>query len=290
MVFFKKRLKSTTQNIREEPAKPLKLQQPLPSPDPDIVLIYADGTPILHPNELLLQTLSQRTCGRRAVANTTAAADLSFIATVYVTTERLILVSNNSSAHQVQINALDAMKTAAIPSLNANSPPPTSRSPTHQVELYTQNTNVTTIGFRSASRARSFLKLIANIRFELMIKTHLSPRYSDPCREVHCSKSEPCLCCWEHQDQVLPSYEQSEEAVRLYLVLLNLIPNEAEFDRRSRRVALAAACFPPGSTAAEEEEQAARRRRARRQRQNISEMSGLYNGNEHTYTVPLIWI
>lgn len=98
---------------------------------------------------------------------------------------------------------------------------------------------ITTIPFKNALRAHSFLKLVSNIRFEQMIRQSLPPKYETPsqacCQGGQRPQCESCatldLADWNAEDNVLPSYIESEEAVRQYLITLRLISQDLPFDR-----------------------------------------------------------
>jgi hypothetical protein len=192
---------------------------------------------------------------------------------------------------------------------------------------------VCTIPFKNHTRARSFLKLIANIRFEQMVRRSLPPKYSLPAgRERPCGcvaaatsrgvYSVMCGACagadnvdWDGEDERLPTYIESEEAVRQHLISLGLLAEDTPFDRQNSTFdvisMLAQACSPPNrdletATLAHPRRNSApdppasaaggRTRGVRRasvpqpRAPTLQRRAGAYAAEEHVYTVPLVWI
>lgn len=187
---------------------------------------------------------------------------------------------------------------------------------------------LTTLPFKNRVRAHSFLKLIANIRFEQMVRHSLPPKYTTQARGRPCcaagSHRPLCKGCaarelaeWEAEDAKLPTYTESEEAVRQYLINLKLMPQDSPpFDRQTAEFdvmgMLAQACSPPClypaespgtqsqtnlSTAAGHANgntnEAAPPRRHSAPTRSAGTRTGaraLYYNDERLYGVPLVWI
>lgn len=249
--------------------------------------------------------------------------------TLYVTTERLLFVPNStpstapgSAQFDILISAIDTMKAV--------------QSDAGQwYFLCYEGSYVCTIPFKTNARARSFLKLIANIRFEQMVRRSLPPKYTLPAggeRECGCVAaaasrdvySVMCGVCagadnadWDGEDERLPTYSESEEAVRQYLISLGLLAENTPFDRQNSPYdiisLLAQACSPPnrdlesaGSGGAYPRRNSApetpasasggrtpggRRASVPQPRaRNLQRRTGIYAAEEHVYTVPLVWI
>ncbi|KAF5102560.1 hypothetical protein D0Z00_000270 [Geotrichum galactomycetum] len=248
--------------------------------------------------------------------------------TLYVTTERLLFVPINASSttpaqFDILISDIDTMK--AIQS-----------DAGQWYFLCYEGSYLCTIPFKNHTRARSFLKLIANIRFEQMVRRSLPPKYTLPCggarpcgcvaaatsRDVY---SVMCGACagadnvdWAGEDERLPTYSESEEAVRQHLITLGLLTEDTPFDRQNSTFdvisMLAQACSPPNrdlATAAATSAQPHPRRNsapepplvagtrtpgARRasvpqpRAATLQRRPGVYAAEEHVYTVPLVWI
>lgn len=261
--------------------------------------------------------------------------------TVYVTSERLLFVPNPKKHHgpltgtlasatpcrdlehefEISYSTIDTMRVVQSNQGFRGKPP------RWYFVCYDFGIYVTTLPFRTLQHAESFLKLVANIRFEQMIRQSLPPRYTSPAAAFsHCSNhciterlkmeeeervnggdsrsGEGCvfsmlplvkveeegqqqvqvqvqvqvqlqlrlrqlqgqrlllsacnrcaaaldLADWDAEDGKLPSYAESEEAVRQYLIKLNLMSKDAKFDRQNATLEifamLAQACSPPAS-------------------------------------------
>lgn len=186
---------------------------------------------------------------------------------------------------------------------------------------------ITTIPFKNKARARSFLKLMSNIRFEQKVRQSLPPMYTmygcsslkGPC----CTCAPLCQACadrqlvdWSREDDKLPSYAESEEAVRQHLIDLGLMAPSAVLDRQNSELdimgMLSQACAPPsldGGPALqtrELQEQAQAQQQAqhvqgerrgstpatwsRRRTSRAAAAAAAYNTDERLYGVPLVWI
>uniref|UniRef100_A0A060TA26 ARAD1D23870p n=1 Tax=Blastobotrys adeninivorans TaxID=409370 RepID=A0A060TA26_BLAAD len=230
-------------------------------------------TPILLPNEMLLQRFPNKYSAlkpsqyraqearlkcRRCTSNGSVVSDMddtsplediaendpdhivggSQKGAVYVTTERIIFIPDSQApGYSISIEKIDCMK--ALESADV------------WYFVCYLGQSVSTIPFTTQQRAKSFLKLISNIRFEHMVRHCLPPKYSDN--------------AWEEADATLPSYGESEAAVRLYLVSRGLLEPGDVLDRHQPEsgsiIALAAA--PPSDEQGPSLSQVCRRRSVR---------------------------
>ena len=179
--------------------------------------------------------------------------------TVYVTSERLLFVPNpkkykptspdappiHELEFEVFISSIDTMKVVE------------SDQGTWFFVCY-DGPYITTLQFRTEIRAQHFLKLVANIRFEQMVRQSLPPKYVTPTKNACCSRGQRPVCAtcaaldladWNAEDEKLPTYGESEEALRQYLIKLKLMSKDSPFDRQSRTLnifgMLSLACSPP---------------------------------------------
>lgn len=180
--------------------------------------------------------------------------------TVYVTSERLLFLPNSAKycpksldappIHELEFDmfftAIDTMRVVES-------------SQGKWFFVCYSGVYMSTLGFTSESRAQSFLKLVANVRFENMIRDSLPPKYVTPL-EACCASGQRPFCCicaaqdladWNAEDGRLPTYAESEEAVRQYLIKLNLMATDSPpFDRHNPSSLdilgmLSLACSPP---------------------------------------------
>lgn len=235
--------------------------------------------------------------------------------TLYVTSERLLFLSDDQSSQSssgdvpasgpaqgtefdISIAAIDTMKVVE------------SDKGMWFFVCY-DGLYLSTIPFKTSSRARSFLKLISNIRFEQMVRHSLPPKYSSITKPCCSSGHHPmCEACasldhsdWEAEDNKLPTYLESEEAVRQYLINLKLIPSDSPFDRQNSTFdvmsMLAQACSPPsldGPTTATVQQPPQPPQRRRQSTPNTPGRSRIVgrvihsNPDDRLYGVPLVWI
>lgn len=242
--------------------------------------------------------------------------------TLYVTSERLLFLptdsddttaSSNSSGFDVVIAGMDTMRVVE------------SDAGAWFFVCY-EGPHLTTLPFKTKTRARSFLKLMSNIRFEQKVRESLPPMYTSQGEGECCQRGgslAQCRTCaetamrdWAAEDLKLPSYAESEEAVRQYLIRLGLMPATGVFDRQSGELdvlsMLAQACAPPegGVPATPQQSQqsqqgrrasapaaGSRRRAASTTHNTAANASGSGSGNamgyhpdERIYGVPLVWI
>ncbi|KAA8914131.1 hypothetical protein TRICI_003028 [Trichomonascus ciferrii] len=101
---------------------------------------------------------------------------------------------------------------------------------------------MSTIPFASEIRAQSFLKLISNIRFEHNVKNCLPPTYNEKGEEKDTRKK------WVQADTKLPSYDESEHALKLFLVSKGLIKVDEPLDRHGQGQDLIAQARAPPTT------------------------------------------
>lgn len=244
--------------------------------------------------------------------------------TLYVTTERLLFVPNNAPSaapphpqFDILISAIDTMKAV--------------QSDLGQwYFLCYEGPYVCTIPFKTHSRVRSFLRLIANIRFEQMVRRSLPPKYASAAgvgRACGCvtAAARPDVCSvmcsvcagadivdWNDEDERLPTYSESEEAVRQHLVSLGLLAEDCPFDRQNSTFdvigMLAQACLPPNrdrqpgfretphrrnsdpNRAASGSASFATRRASVPQPRPLTLQRRLGAYDERIYEVPLVWI
>lgn len=163
--------------------------------------------------------------------------------TVYVTSERLLFLPNSA---KYSPKSLDAPPVHELEFDMAFSAIDTMRviesSQGKWFFVCYSGIYMSTLGFTSESRAQSFLKLVANVRFENMIRESLPPKYVTPLQAC-CAEGQMPFCCvcaaqdladWNAEDGRLPTYAESEEAVRQYLIKLNLLAKDSPpFDRHN---------------------------------------------------------
>lgn len=175
--------------------------------------------PILLPNEVLLQKLT-KSCAYKVsgwkMSEAKARCQLCSIAiigidtnqvhiendhreltqssragTLYITSERIIFVPDCSDQKGWSIMVTKFDKTKVVIS-------------TEQEAFFVAYIGnfICSIPFSTVKRARSFLKMMANINLEHMVRQHLPPRYG---------------CDLEEEYDKLPSYQDSESALKKYL-------------------------------------------------------------------------
>ena len=203
--------------------------------NPPVPLAQLD--PILLPNELLLQKFSskksmykpsewKKKCQQCIPENSYKhLADGSVLGSVYVSTDRIIFTPRSASHVGFSINIIDITSMQVIQCHDGSKAAATStKSKPGLGQWYFMsyvNSNVITIPFSSKIRSKTFLKLIANIRFEHMVRKHLPPTYCNDDKNID----------WINEDTNLPSYDESEQALRLYLISQGLLRENQTLDR-----------------------------------------------------------
>jgi hypothetical protein len=230
------------------------------------------GTPILLPNEMLLQQFPNKKsafrpsrwklqqqklkCEKcRQMCNNAPPAEQLIMAlesaennhyemlhntchgTIYITSERLIFVPRNDNVdgYSLDIASLTGMKAIE------------STQDTWFFVCY-KDMNFASIPFSNKNRAQSFLRLMKNIRFEHMVCQCLPPRYTSPLGDDDVDE-------WWYGDNQLPSYEQSEQALHKYLVSLGLLKDGEPLDRSERISNLIEIASAPRQGTEEEQDQ-----------------------------------
>jgi hypothetical protein len=102
---------------------------------------------------------------------------------------------------------------------------------------------MSTIPFASEVRAQSFLRLISNIRFEHNVKNCLPPTYNEKAEGEKDTRKK-----WVQADTKLPSYDESEHALKLFLVSKGLIKVDEPLDRHGQGQDLIAQARAPPTT------------------------------------------
>lgn len=217
-----------------------------------------NSKPILLPNELLLQTFtgkrsmykvskyrvqtSQFECHVHDHNETDICEedvinenDIEYLTvgaqpgSIYITTERVVFVPVQASQRgfSIQIENITSMKVVG------------SSDSIFDAWFFVCYVGkyMSTIPFTSRARAQSFLKLISNIRFEHNVKSCLPPKYDenivsrsniDPVEEANNTRATAVL--WAQEDTRLPTYDESEHALKLFLVSKGLLQIDQPFD------------------------------------------------------------
>ncbi|CAN6612122.1 hypothetical protein TRVA0_005S00540 [Trichomonascus vanleenenianus] len=233
------------------------------------VPVGGDGDPIMLPNEKLLQRFPERrsvlklselrvqhaklNCSRcnpdsndvfhkgESVADKIREYNFDYLTAgsqpgvLYVTTERIIFVplSEMKIGFSIPIEDITTMKVLESDTIKDS-----------WFFVCYVGSFVSTMPFGSKAPAKAFMNLIANLHFEHKIRQNLPPRYTGR-QSIGGSLTQETP--WEVEDSRLPSYDESEGALKQYMVNEGLIHEDHPLNRNDENLGslIALASAPP---------------------------------------------